>query len=236
MDSRLFRTDNSRLRTNDAFFYRSAAGTFPFFIYIYTRSIFQKDNHKKKKMKNLILTMHVTLDGFVAGPAGEMDWIHIDDEIFDYAGKMTDQADTALYGRKTWEMMDSYWPTADESPTASKHDKEHSAWYRKVMKIVISKTMQGRQLTNTRIIHDDIPGAIRELKEGPGSNIQIFGSPGASHTLMQHQLIDEYWLFMNPVLLGQGIPLFRNIEERQKLNLLETRVFSSGVVGLHYHA
>ena len=83
--------------------------------------------------------MHTSLDGFVAGPNGEMNWIYVDDALFDFVATMTDKADTALYGRVTYEMMQGYWPTAGDQPDASKHDKEHSAWYNKVPKIVFIK-------------------------------------------------------------------------------------------------
>src|SRR5438067_7478247 len=105
-------------------------------------------------MKRLVLFMHTTLDGFVAGPNGEMDWIHVDEEIFDYAGKETANADTALYGRVTYEMMQAYWPTAADQPNASKHDIEHSTWYNSVTKVVLSKTMQDSSIKNTVIISD----------------------------------------------------------------------------------
>lgn len=85
--------------------------------------------------------MHTSLDGFVAGPNGEMNWIQVNEEIFNFVPTLTEQADTALYGRVTYEMMQSYWPTAGDQPNASKHDKEHSAWYNKVSKIVLSRTM-----------------------------------------------------------------------------------------------
>jgi dihydrofolate reductase len=185
-------------------------------------------------MRKLTLCMHTTLDGFVAGPNGEMDWINVDDAIFDYAGMLTDQADTALYGRVTYEMMDSYWPTAGDQPNASKHDIQHSDWYNRVTKVVISNSLKGRELENTRIISDDIAGQIQKLKKETGQNIQIFGSPSACHSLMQYDLIDEYWLFLNPVLLGSGIPLFKNINESVNLRLADSAVFSSGVIGLHY--
>jgi len=185
-------------------------------------------------MRKLILCMHVSLDGFVAGPKGEMDWIRVDSEIFDYAGHMTDEADTALYGRVTWEMMDGYWPTAADSPTATKHDIQHSRWYKEVTKVVLSRSLQAGNKEKTIVIHDDVPGRIGALKQQPGKNIQMFGSPTVAHVLMQSNLIDEYWLFVNPILLGAGIPLFRNILERNSLKLLQSQAFASGVIGLHY--
>jgi len=185
-------------------------------------------------MRPLVLFMHVSLDGFVAGPNREMDWIKVDEEIFDYAGLRTKESDTALYGRVTYELMQSYWPTAADKPNATKHDKEHSAWYKKVDKVVLSKTMKGQQLPNTIIISDDIAHRVKALKQQAGKEIIIFGSPGASHSLMQHGLIDEFWLFVNPVIIGQGIPLFKDVKEITKLNLITSATFSSGVVCLHY--
>src|SRR5690349_7313943 len=93
-------------------------------------------------MRSLIFFMHTSLDGFVAGANGEMNWIKVDEEIFDFVGTMTEQSDTALYGRVTYEMMEGYWPKAGEQPGASKHDKEHSAWYNSVSKVVLSRTMK----------------------------------------------------------------------------------------------
>lgn len=185
-------------------------------------------------MKKLVLFMHASLDGFVGGPNGEMDWIHVDAEIFDYAGRQTELADTALYGRKTWQMMDSYWPAAADQPNATNHDIEHSLWYNSVEKVVISGSMQGEERPQTTIIHENVADEIQKLKQREGKNILMFGSSTAAHTLMKHNLIDDYWIFANPVVLGEGIPLFGEIENPIKLNLVESKAFSSGVVGLHY--
>jgi dihydrofolate reductase len=185
-------------------------------------------------MRNLIFFMHTSLDGFVAGPNREMNWIKVDNEIFDFVATMTDKADAALYGRVTYEMMQSYWPTAGEAPNASKHDKEHSAWYNKVSKIVLSKTISARGLDNTTVISDQLVDNINKIKKQDGKNILIFGSPSASHSLLSLGLIDEFWLFVNPVLLGQGIPLFKGITETTKLKLIESKTFSCGVIALHY--
>jgi dihydrofolate reductase len=185
-------------------------------------------------MRNLIFFMHTSLDGFVAGLKGEMNWINVDEEMFDFVATMTDKADTALYGRVTYEMMQSYWPTAGEKPNASKHDKEHSAWYNKVSKIVLSKTISEKGLDNTTVISDQLAGNINKIKKQDGENILIFGSPSASNSLLRLGLIDEFWLFINPVLLGQGIPLFKAGIERTKLKLIESKTFSCGVIALHY--
>lgn len=178
--------------------------------------------------------MHMSLDGFVAGPTGEMDWIKVDEEIFDYVGKRISESDTALYGRATYQMMESYWPTAADKPTATRHDIEHSKWYSKVQKVVLSKTMKEENLTNTRIISDNISDRINEIKQEKGTDILLFGSPTATHALIQQDLIDGYWLFVNPIILGRGIPLFSDIKEKIKLSLLTTRQFTSGVTELNY--
>ena len=185
-------------------------------------------------MRELVLFMHVSLDGYVAGLKGEMNWIHVDEEIFDYAGDRTNQADTALYGRNTFLMMENYWPKAADKPNASKHDKQHSAWYNQVEKIVLSKTLSSNNFKNTRVISDNIEEHILQLKQKEGKEIVIFGSPGAAHSLIKLDLIDDYWLFINPILLAKGIPLFKNIETSKKLDLKKAHSFSSGVVCLHY--
>lgn len=186
-------------------------------------------------MRKIVSFMHVTLDGLVAGPNGEMDWIHVDPEIFDYASERTNAADTVLYGRVTYDMMDAYWPTAPSKPNASKHDIEHGNWYNQVDKLVISKSMEGQKRDKTTIIGHDIGKQVSDLKNKPGKEIIIFGSARATQTLMEYQLVDEFWLFVNPILLGTGMPLFKNIKAPVKLKLLKSTAFAgSGVVCLHY--
>ncbi|NOU48004.1 MAG: dihydrofolate reductase [Bacteroidales bacterium] len=192
-------------------------------------------------MRKIISFMHISLDGFVAGLNGEMDWINVDEEIFDYVGKRINEGDTALYGRVTYQMMENYWPTAGDKPTATKHDIEHSTWYNKVHKVVLSKTLKDAGLANTKIISDNLSDRINEIKQfrpasgGSGSkDILLFGSPTATHSLLQLNLIDGFWLFVNPIILGHGIPLFENIKDKIKLNLLTTRQFNCGVTELNY--
>ena len=194
-------------------------------------------------MRKIISFMHISLDGFVAGPNGEMDWIKVDEEIFDYVGKRISEGDTALYGRVTYQMMENYWPTAGHKPTATKHDIEHSKWYSKVHKVVLSKTLKDAGLpagqaglTNTKIISDNLSARINDIKQqaGKDKDILLFGSPTATHSLIQLNLIDGYWLFVNPIILGRGIPLFVDIKDKIKLKLLTTRQFTCGVTELNY--
>lgn len=178
--------------------------------------------------------MHISLDGFVAGPNGEMNWIKINEEIFDHVGKRISKGDTSLYGRITFHMMEDYWPTAADKPNATRHDIEHSKWYDKVHKVVLSKTIKEEGLNNTEIISENLSDRINEIKQQPGEEILLFGSPTATHALMQLNLIDGYWLFVNPVILGKGIPLFADIKEKTDLKLLTTRQFDCGVTELNY--
>ena len=188
-------------------------------------------------MRKIISFMHISLDGFVAGLNGEMGWIKVDEEIFDYVGKRISEGDTALYGRVTYQMMENYWPAAGTKPTATKHDIEHSKWYKNVHKVVLSKTMKDAGLTNTKIISDNLSNRINEIKQSRNSGskeILLFGSPTATHSLIQLNLIDGYWLFVNPIILGRGIPLFVDIKDKIKLKLLTTRQFTCGVTELNY--
>lgn len=189
-------------------------------------------------MRKIISFMHISLDGFVAGPNGELDWVNVDEEIFNYVGKRISEGDTALYGRVTYQMMENYWPNAGDKPTATRHEIEHSKWYNSIHKVVLSNTMKDQSLTNTEIISDKLSDRIHEIKQsrnGGSKEILLFGSPTATHSLIQLNLIDGYWLFVNPIILGRGIPLFADIKDRIKLQLLTTpRQFTCGVTELNY--
>ena len=183
-------------------------------------------------MRKIVSFAHLSLDGFVATLEGGLDWVTINEELFAYVGQRIQQTDTALYGRVTYQMMEGYWPTAADKPNASQHDIEHSRWYAQAGKVVLSRTLKGDGDSKTKIIAGDLTKEINQLKAGTGSEILVFGSPSATHALMAENLIDEYWLFLNPVLLGQGIPLFKNIQQRTALKLDASKVFESGVVCL----
>jgi dihydrofolate reductase len=185
-------------------------------------------------MRKLVLFMHVSLDGFAARPGGGIDWVNVDEEMFDYAKRQTEESDLALYGRVTYELMQAYWPTAADKPDATKHDIEHSAWYNKVDKVILSKSMRGQILPKTTIISDNVLSRVEELKKQEGKNIVMFGSPGTAHLFWRHDLIDDLWLFIDPVLLGKGIPLFDGTQPELKLSLVKGEIFKSGVACLHY--
>lgn len=143
-------------------------------------------------MGNLTLFMHVSLDGFGAGINGQLDWAHVDDEIFDHGAERIYSTDIALYGRKTYQLMESYWPTAADQPNPTKHVIEHSRWYKHVKKVVLSKTMEEKSLPNTQVISQNLVDEINKLKQSTEKEILIFGSPTAGHSLMDTNLIDSY--------------------------------------------
>lgn len=185
-------------------------------------------------MGNLTLFMHISLDGFGSGINGQMDWIHVDDEIFDDGAERIYATDIALYGRKTYQLMESYWPTAANQPNPSKHVIEHSKWYKHAKKVVLSKTMKEENLINTQVISENLVDEINKLKQSTEKEILVFGSPTAGHSLMAVNLIDNYWFNVNPVLLGNGIPVFKDNKTKTQLSLINSKVFASGVVCLQY--
>lgn len=185
-------------------------------------------------MRKVVLFMHISLDGFAAGPNGELDWISYDNELEKYAEEVVSTVGAPLYGRVTYQMMESYWPTVLTDPAASKHALEHAQWVENIPKIVFSKTLDKVEWNNTRLIKDNIAEEMAKLKQQPGQDLVIFGSPGLTHTFMGLGLIDEYRLTVNPVILSQGMPIFENVKDRADLNLLSSKTFKSGVIALHY--
>ncbi len=185
-------------------------------------------------MTNLILFQHISLDGYAASSDGNLDWVHIDNEMFERVGKRIDETDTAVYGRRTYEMMQAYWPTAADQPNATAHDIKHSAWYKKAHKIVLSRTMKSADDPLCRVVNNDFVKDIRKFKEQTAGDTLIFGSPTAGHALIDAELVDGYWFFLNPVLLGSGIPVFTNAKHQTKLTLTGSHTFASGVTELRY--
>lgn len=186
-------------------------------------------------MRKLISFVHISLDGFVAGPNGEMDWIKMDQELFTHVENRIKLTDTAMYGRATYEMMEAYWPFATQKENPTQHDIEHSKWYMQSKKLVISNSLQNDEKLNRKVIQSkDIITSINSIKQNEGSEILVFGSPSATHLLLENKLIDGFWLFVNPVILGKGISLYQNIDDKMNLELLNYHQFQSGVMELNY--
>ena len=187
---------------------------------------------KMPDMRKILLLMHVSLDGFVCGPNGEMDWIKLSDDLWDHVTTVTDRSDTALYGAVTYKMMEDYWPTAAQQPGASKHDIEHSIWANSVRKFVFSKEDLVTTWQGVTVIHDNVAEEMKKLKEEPGKDILMLGSPTLAHSFMELGLIDEFYININPVVIGAGKPLFK--DTKIELELVSTKELSTGVVALHY--
>jgi dihydrofolate reductase len=185
-------------------------------------------------MRKVIFLMHVSLDGFVAGPNGEMDWIVYDEELAQYSRDLHSVTDAAIYGRVTYEMMEGYFPQALTNPSTEPGDLAHARWYDAATKIVISRTLQSDPVLKRVVIGDNIAEEITRLKQGPGKHMWLLGSPSAAQTFMKLGLIDEYRLNINPVVLGRGKSLFGELGQQLKLKLLEARMFKCGVAGLRY--
>jgi dihydrofolate reductase len=185
-------------------------------------------------MRNIISLAHLSLDGFMAGPGGDMDFIVFNDELADLTYPLIDSVDLAVYGRVTYEMMEGYWPTAGDAPDASAHAKSHSRWYSGVKKVVASRTLATSKNPNLRVVSDDIVGALRAEKQKAGGDIMIFGSPTLTRALAAADLVDEWRLTLQPVILGGGLPLFAKGEKRTRLELRSSKSFGTGVIAVHY--
>ncbi|WP_406510179.1 dihydrofolate reductase family protein [Streptomyces sp. NBC_00212] len=184
-------------------------------------------------MRKIILPMSVSLDGFFAGPEGEIDWHMVDDELHGYVNEQLRPMGAFISGRVTHELMAEYWPTADTDPSASPPVVEFAGIWREMPKIVYSRTLQKADW-NTTVEHEVVPAEIEELKARPGGDL-VIGGANLAATFRRHDLIDEYRLYVHPVLLGTGKRLFSTSHaDTHKLRLVETRTFGNGVVLLHH--
>lgn len=186
-------------------------------------------------MRNLVVFMHMSLDGYAAGPNGELDWIAYDQELEKHAETVVNTVGTALYGRVTYHMME-YWRTVLANPDATEHERNHANWIEAIPKVVVSTTLKSVDWNNTTIIVNNLVDELTKLKQQPGKDIVIFGSPSLSQTLAQLGLVDEYQLSLSPVILGAGKPFFTNREPKTQLQLLASKTFASGAMAMHYKA
>ncbi len=183
-------------------------------------------------MRKIILMMSVSLDGFIEGPNREIDWHMVDDELADHFNEQLRPMGAFLDGRVTYELMAGFWPKADEDPSASASTVEFAGIWREMPKIVYSRTLE-RADWNTTIVRDVVPGEVMALKAQPGGDL-VLGGADLAATFMRHGLINEYRVYVHPILIGEGKPLFRGSYGTISLRAAETRTFGSGVVLLRY--
>ena len=187
-------------------------------------------------MRKIITTTWVTLDGYIAGPNGEMDWVaeHYDDAMAAYETEIVSQADTLLLGRVTYQSFAGSWPHVPDNPSASEGEKEYARKLNAMRKIVFSKTLESVEWNNSTLRKEVVPEEIEQLKQEPGRDMLIYGSASIIQTLTNHGLIDEYQVLVHPLIVGGGKPLFHNIGHQVKLKLVNTKTHPSGVVVLSY--
>ncbi len=183
-------------------------------------------------MRKLIYAMSVSIDGYIEDANADLSWSIVDEELHRHWNQQEDALGMFLYGRRMYELMASYWPTADQDPAAPPYIVEYARIWKSKPKVVFSTTLE-RVEWNARLVRDNIAPEVKRLKEQPGGDLSVSG-PGLAASFMQLGLIDEYQLYVNPVVLGGGKPMVPRGQGRLNLTFVETRAFQSGVVLLRY--
>jgi len=174
------------------------------------------------------MQMNVSLDGVADHTVAIAD-----DELHEFAASQLDNVDTLLFGRVTYQLMESYWPYAYRDPKATKSMIEFANKFNAMPKIVFSRTLRKIEGKNTRLVRNNVVEEVIRLKQQSGKNLSI-GGISICQEFMRHGLIDEYLLLVQPVIWGKGKRLFDGLKDRTKLKLIDTKTFRSGVVVLHY--
>jgi dihydrofolate reductase len=182
-------------------------------------------------MRQVIYSMGVSLDGFIAGPGGEFDWSAPDEELHRFHNEQTRELGAHFCGRRLYELM-VYWETADQDPSAADYILEFARIWQNLPKIVFSTTLEKVE-GKARLATDGVAEEVAKLKEQTGKDLAV-GGAGLASTFTRLGLIDEYRLFVSPVVVGGGTPYFPALEDRIDLELLETRTFGSRVVYVRY--
>lgn len=184
-------------------------------------------------MRKLIVFNSVTLDGYFAGPNGDISWAHRDSKDAEWDAFVADNASSGgelLFGRITYELMASYWPT----PAAAKNAPTVAEGMNNLPKVVFSKTLNKASWNNTKLVKGGLAEEVRKMKEDAGAGLVVMGSGSIVSQLTQERLIDEYQIVMVPVVLGKGRTMFEGVEDKLNLKLTKTRSFGNGNVVLCY--
>jgi dihydrofolate reductase len=183
-------------------------------------------------MGNIVLMMSISADGFIEGPDRDIDWHLVDDELHRHFNEVLAAMGAFLSGRVTYELMAGFWPTADADPDSPPPMAEFSGIWRDTPKVVYSRTLE-RADWNTTVVHEVDPDEVRRLAARTVGDLALGGADLAA-AFRRHDLIDEYRVYVHPVAIGRGKPLFEPVDTRTDLRLAETRTFGNGVVLLHH--
>jgi dihydrofolate reductase len=183
-------------------------------------------------MRKIIWMTSVSLDGFFEGPNRELDWQMVDDELHRHFNEQLSAMGAFLDGRVTYELMAGFWPTADADPASTGPMVEFARIWRDMPKIVYSRTLE-RADWSTTVVRDVVADEVMELKAQPGGDL-VLGGANLAATFMRLDLIDEYRLYVHPIVIGQGRPAFPPSDSVTPVRLAETRTFGNGVVLLRY--
>jgi dihydrofolate reductase len=182
-------------------------------------------------MRKVIYSMSISLDGFIAGPGGEIDWSPPDEELHRFHNEQVRELGAYFCGRRLYEEM-LFWETAEENPSAAEYVREFARIWTSLPKIVFSTTLE-RVEGNARLAADGVAEEVAKLTEQPGKDLAV-GGAGLASTFLRLGLVDDFRLFVIPVVLGGGTPFFPALDERFDLELVETRTFGSRVVYVRY--
>jgi dihydrofolate reductase len=187
-------------------------------------------------MRKVILFMHVSLDGFVCGPQDELDWATMNDDKMGQfmGGDLLKTVDTMLVGRKLFQGFEQYWPSVPENPKSPPELVDFAHWMADTPKVVFTNTLKEVKWKNSKIAQSDPSTTVRKLKQETGGDMVIFGGAEMAAHFTKNNLVDEYRIKLEPIVLGKGKPLFKDIQQRVKLKLTRSKIFDSGVAGLYY--
>jgi dihydrofolate reductase len=190
-------------------------------------------------MRKIIFFMTVSLDGYFEGPNHDLSWHNVDDEFNKFAIDQLKEVDLILFGRRTYQLMEAYWPKAAKDPTISKDNLEVANLINSANKIVFSRTLdqveEKENWKNVKLAREFDPNEMRRLKEQAGKGMSVGGSDLAV-SFIRAGLVDEFRFMVNPVVIGEGTPVFKGIDSKLNLELVRTRTFRSGNVLLYYRS